>query len=110
MIKIPWMEYVGEFSLTDARTSRITKFMWETLYDENVWWKYGNTHIALWRAFDECYNGDISKLNDPKFKESIGLNTSAEHVDIISTTNRTVTATLQDWSKKIIYKNWQFTI
>lgn len=110
MIKIPWMEYVGEFSLTDARTSRITKFMWETLYDENVWWKYGNTHIALWRAFDECYNGDISKLDDPKFKESIGLNTSAEHVDIISTTNRTVTATLQDWSKKIIYKNWQFTI
>ncbi len=26
----------GEFSLTDKRLSRITKFMGETLYDENV--------------------------------------------------------------------------
>lgn len=26
----------GEFSLTDSRLSRITKFMGETLYDENV--------------------------------------------------------------------------
>ncbi len=110
MIKIEWMDQLWEFSLTDARTSKITKFMWETLYDENVWWKYGNTHIALWRAFDECYTWDKSKLDDPKFKESIWLNSSAEHVDIISTTNRTVTATLQDWTKKIIYQNWQFTI
>ena len=27
---------VGEYSLTDSRLSRITKFMGETLYDENV--------------------------------------------------------------------------
>jgi len=110
MIKIPWMEYIWEFSLTDARTSKITKFMWETLYDENVWWEFWNTHIALGRSFDECYKWDKSKLDDNKFKESIWLNSSAEHVDIISTTNRTVTATLQDWTKKIIYQNWQFTI
>ncbi|MBQ2600569.1 aminopeptidase [bacterium] len=30
------MTQVGEFSLTDARTSKITKFMAETLFDENV--------------------------------------------------------------------------
>jgi leucyl aminopeptidase (aminopeptidase T) len=30
------MRQVGEFSLTDARTSKITKFMAETLFDENV--------------------------------------------------------------------------
>ena len=110
MIKIPWMNQLWEFSLTDARTSKITKFMWETLYDENVWWKYGNTHIALWKAFDECYIWNKSKLDDPKFKKSIWLNSSAEHVDIISTTNRIVTATLQDWTQKVIYENWQFTI
>lgn len=110
MIKIEWMEYLWEFSLTDARTSKITKFMWETLYDENVGGEFGNTHIALGRAFDECYKWDKSKLDNEKFKESIWLNSSAEHVDIISTTNRTVTATLQDWSKKIIYQNGQFTI
>ncbi|HKL43850.1 MAG TPA: aminopeptidase [Candidatus Absconditabacterales bacterium] len=110
MIKIPGMNQLGEFSLTDARTSKITKFMGETLYDENVGGKYGNTHIALGKAFDECYIGDKSKLDDPKFKKSIGLNSSAEHVDIISTTNRIVTATLQDGTQKVIYENGQFTI
>lgn len=110
MIKIEWMTQVGEFSLTDARTSKITKFMAETLFDENVWWQYGNTHIALWMWFDECYNWDKSKLDDPEFKKSIWLNTSAEHVDIISTANRTVTATLEDGSEKVIYENGMFTI
>ena len=110
MLKIEWMRHVWEFSLTDARTSKITKFMAETLFDENVWWQYGNTHIALGMAFDECYNWDQSKLDDPEFKKSIWLNNSAEHVDIISTENRTVTAILSDGTEKIIYKNWIFTI
>lgn len=110
MIKIEWMDCLWEFSLTDARTSRITKFMWETLYDENVGWEFWNTHIALWRAFDECYAGDKSKLDDSKFKESVGLNASAEHVDIISTTDRTVTATLPNWTEKVVYQKWQFVI
>ena len=109
MIKIEWMKQVWEFSLTDARTSKITKFMAETLFDENVWWQYGNTHIALGMWFDECYNWDKTKLDDPEFKKSIWLNTSAEHVDIISTADRTVTATLEDWSEKIIYENGMFT-
>ena len=109
MIKIEWMRQVWEFSLTDARASKITKFMAETLFDENVWWQYGNTHIALGMWFDECYNWDKTKLDDPEFKKSIWLNTSAEHVDIISTADRTVTATLEDWSEKIIYENGMFT-
>lgn len=36
MIQIPNMDKVGEFSLTDGRFSHITRFMAETLYDENV--------------------------------------------------------------------------
>ncbi len=110
MLKIEWMKQIWEFSLTDARTSKITKFMAETLFDENVWWQYGNTHIALWMWFDECYDWDQSKLDDMEFKKSIWLNMSAEHVDIISTANRTVIATLSDGSEKIIYENWMFTI
>ena len=110
MIQIEWMKQIWEFSLTDARTSKITKFMAETLFDENVWWEFGNTHIALGKAFDECFNWDQSKLDDSEFKKSIWLNTSAEHVDIISTANRTVTATLEDWSEKVIYENGMFTI
>lgn len=110
MLKLEWMRHVWEFSLTDARTSKITKFMAETLFDENVWWQYGNTHIALGMAFDECYAWDKDKLDDVEFKKSIWLNTSAEHVDIISTANRTVTAILRDGSEKIIYENGMFTI
>jgi aminopeptidase len=36
MIKTKNADKIGEFSLTDARFSRITKFMGATLYDENV--------------------------------------------------------------------------
>ena len=110
MIKIEWMKQIWEFSLTDARTSKITKFMAETLFDENVGWEFGNTHIALGMWFDECFNWDKSNLDDPEFKKSIWLNSSAEHVDIISTANRTVTATLEDGSEKVIYENGMFTI
>ncbi len=38
---------IGEFSLTDSRLSRIIKFMGETLFDENVGGRYGNTHSAV---------------------------------------------------------------
>jgi len=36
MIAVEGADRIGEFSLTDGRMSRITKFMGETLYDENV--------------------------------------------------------------------------
>ena len=47
MIATENADKVGEFSLTDSRFSRITRFMAETLYDENVGGPFGNTHIAL---------------------------------------------------------------
>lgn len=100
---------LGEFSLTDGRHSRITKFMWETLYDENMWWKYGNTHIAIGRAYEETYVWDISKMTIEEKKE-LGFNQSVEHIDIISTTNRTVTAYLEDWSELVIYEDGQFKL
>lgn len=37
-------------------------------------------------------------------------NMSAEHVDIISTANRKVVATLQNGEEKVIYENGKFTI
>jgi aminopeptidase len=110
MIKIEWMDHVWEFSLTDSRISRITHFMAETLYNENIWWEYGNTHIALWRWFDDCYIWDKNKLDDPEFKKSIWLNVSPEHVDVISTAKREVIWILQDGKELLIYKDWKFTI
>ena len=110
MIKIEWMDHLWEFSLTDARISKITRFMAETLFDENVWWEYGNTHVALWTWFDECYAWDQTKLENPKFKKSIWLNFSAEHVDVISTAPRKAVWILPNWEEILIYENGKFLI
>ena len=110
MVKIEWMDHLWEFSLTDARISKITHFMAETLFDENVGWEYGNTHVALWRWFDECYAWDKSQLDKAEFKKSIGLNMSAEHVDVISTAPRQVIWILPNWEEILIYENGKFMI
>ncbi len=109
MLKTPGGNMIGEVSLTDARHSRITKFMAETLYDENMGGRYGNTHIALGSAFREGYLGEPVPTNDDEWAK-VGFNNSVVHSDIISTTDRTVTATLKDGTEKVIYKKGQFTI
>lgn len=100
---------VGEFSLTDRRLSRIAKFMAETLFDENIGGPFGNTHLAVGKAYEDTYDGDVSKLNKSQARK-LGYSDSAIHTDMISTTDRTVTATLANGAQKIIYKNGQFTI
>lgn len=55
LLKIPNANKLGEFSLTDSRCSRITKFMAETLYDENIGGQYGNTHVAIGSAYKDTY-------------------------------------------------------
>ncbi len=101
---------VGEYSLTDKRHSRITKFMATTLFDENIGGEFGNTHIALGNAYKDTFTGDISKVSEEEWRD-MGYNSCPKvHTDIVSTANRTVTATLADNSKKIIYKNGMFDI
>src|SRR3990172_4533887 len=91
---------IGEFSLTDARMSRITKFMAETLFDENVGGEHGNTHIALGNAYQDSFPGDLTKITKEQWNE-MGYNDSVVHTDIISTEPRTVTATLEDGSETV---------
>lgn len=100
---------IGEFSLTDKRLSRITKFMAETLFDENMGGPFGNTHLAVGKSYNETYAGSTVGAPKSRFKK-LGYNESAIHVDMISTSDRTVTATLPSGAKKVIYKNGQFTI
>jgi aminopeptidase len=100
MIATKNADKVGEFSLTDKRFSKITHFMAETLFDENIGGAHGNTHIALGKAFANCCKSNSKRQ---------GLNDSVVHTDIISTTPRTVTAFLTNGNKKIIYSNGQFT-
>lgn len=101
---------VGEFSLTDRRHSRITKFMATTLFDENMGGTFGNTHIALGNAYKDTYPGDMATVTDEQWAQ-MGYNACPKvHTDIISTTNRTVTARLRNGSERIIYHDGQFVL
>ncbi len=100
---------IGEFSLTDSRLSKITKFMAETLFDENVGGKYGNTHIALGSAYQDSYPGDPNKISKLEWKK-MGYNESVVHTDIVSTENRTVTAWLPSGETLVIYKDGKFLV
>lgn len=99
---------VGEFSLTDRRFSKITKFMADILYDENFGGKYGNCHIAIGASYADTYTGDVRKL-DKKLKEKLGYNDSSLHWDLINTEDKTVTATLKNGKKTVVYEKGQFT-
>ena len=109
MLKRENADKLGEFSLTDKRVSRITQFTANSLLDENVGGEFGNTHVAIGMAYKDCYKGKESEVTKEQWLQ-MGYNDSPEHTDIMSTEDRTVTATLQDGSKKVIYKNGMFTV
>jgi aminopeptidase len=100
---------IGEFSLTDRRFSKITRFMADTLFDENYGGKYGNTHLAVGKSYHDTYTGDSKKMTAKAF-EKLGFNDSVEHTDIIASSDRTVTAILKDGTKKKIYEGGEFLI
>jgi aminopeptidase len=100
---------IGEFSLTDRRFSKISRFMANTLYDENFGGDFGNSHLAVGTSYHDCYSGNVKKMKEKDW-ERLGFNESVEHCDIINTNSKTVEAILKDGSKKIIYKNGQFVI
>lgn len=110
IVAAPGGNRVGEFSLTDGSLSRIDHFMAETLYDENVGGPFGNTHLALGMSYTNTYDGDQASVT-PEEWESLGYNNSAAvHVDIVATSDRTVTATLTDGSRRVIYADGHFQL
>ncbi len=109
MLKTTNADKIGEYSLTDKRMSRITHVMAETLYDENMGGRFGNTHLAIGMSYQDTYRGDASKVNKATWKR-LGFNDSAEHTDIISTTDRIVTAHLANGVRKVIYAAGQFVL
>ena len=100
---------IGEFSLTDKKFSKINRFMANTLFDENFGGEFGNTHLAVGKAYHDACSLDLKTMTEEKFAE-LGYNDSPEHTDIIATGNRTVTAVLTDGSKKIIYRDGEFQL
>ncbi len=109
MIRTQHADKIGEYSLTDKRFSRITKFMAETLFDENIGGPNGNTHLALGKSYHDCYLGDPGEMS-PEDWENLGFNDSSVHTDIISTAPRIVTAHLKSGGTKVIYKNGKFVV
>jgi len=109
MIATEGADRIGEFSLTDRRFSRITRFMAHTLYDENVGGAFGNTHIAVGRSYQDAYAGDPSEVSDERW-EQLGFNNSSVHTDIVSTTDRRVTARLRSGAERVIYSDGEFRL
>jgi len=109
MLKQKNADRIGEFSLTDKRFSKISKFMANTLYDENFGGKYGNSHLAVGSSYHDCYSGEVKKM-EKKDWERLGFNESIEHCDIINTNRKTIEAIMKDGTKKIIYKDGLFVI
>jgi aminopeptidase len=100
---------IGEFSLTDRRFSKINRFMATTLFDENFGGEFGNTHLAVGKAYHDACTLNLKEMTEEKFAE-MGYNDSPEHTDIIATGNRTVTAHLADGSTRIIYRDGEFQV
>lgn len=109
MIATDGADRIGEFSLTDRRLSRITRFMAHTLYDENVGGRYGNTHVALGRSYQDAYAGDPSTVPPERWSE-LGFNDSTVHTDVVSTADRVVTATLRGGEERVIYRDGEFQL
>lgn len=109
MIARPNADKVGEFSMTDAKMSRITKFMANTLYDENIGNHFGNTHIAVGMSYKDAYNGDPLKVKKSWWKK-MGFNDSGEHCDIVSTSDRVITAILENGKQVVIFAEGKFQV
>jgi aminopeptidase len=109
MIASDGADRLGEFSLTDARLSPIDCFMANTLFDENTGGPFGNTHVAVGQSYKEVYDGDPAEIGDEEWAR-LGFNESAVHTDIVSTTDRTVTAVLADGTERVIYTGGRFKL
>jgi len=108
IVAAPGGNRLGEFSMTDSRLSRIDRFMANTLYDENVGGPFGNTHMAVGMSLSDTYDGDATAVTDEEW-EQLGFNLKAAvHNDIVSTTDRTVTALMRDGSQRVIYADGRF--
>jgi len=80
-----------------------------TLFDENVGGKYGNTHIALGKAYKDSYPGKMDNVSKNQW-DKMGYNDSSVHTDIVATSNREVIAFLSDGKEKVIYRDGKFLI
>jgi aminopeptidase len=107
LLQTPGMDRVGEISLTDKRSSPISKPLGLTLFDENLGGEFGNFHLALGNSFHDAFNGSHPPQSEAEW-QALGFNSSKAHADFVSTSDREVTATLESGEERVIYKDGQF--
>ena len=83
--------------------------MAQTLFDENVGGPFGNTHIALGKSYHDAYAGDPGSVSQEEWQR-LGFNDSTVHTDIVSTTDRVVTAALRGGGERVIYRDGEFQL
>jgi aminopeptidase len=105
----PGAALVGEFALVDKRFSPISKFMANTLYDENHGGENGSMHIALGNSYSNTFSGDTEQLTEDT-RKTLGFNSSALHWDLVNTEEKRVVASLPDGKRKTVYENGMFTL
>ncbi len=109
MIATEGADRVGEFSLTDRRFSG-SRGSWPTRsMTRTSAGTFGNTHIALGRSYQDAYAGDPAPLQSEDW-ERLGFNTSSVHTDIVSTSDRVVTAQLRGGGERVIYSGGEFQL
>ncbi|MGE4551982.1 MAG: aminopeptidase [Desulfovibrionaceae bacterium] len=97
---------VGEFSLTDARFSRVGRFMAHVLLDEN---RAGNCHLALGSAVTASFSGPPEVLG-PELAADLGFNASSIHWDLVNTGPKTVTAHLPGGGRTVVFEGDRFVL
>ena len=72
---------------------------------------FGNTHLAVGKCYVDAYAGDVSQVSGDTLRE-LGFNDPIceVHIDMISTSDRTVTVVWSDKPSQVIYANGQLTI
>jgi aminopeptidase len=71
---------------------------------------FGNTHIALGNAYKDTFPGDRAAVTEEQWAQ-MGYNSCPKvHTDIISTSDRTVTARLGNGTERVIYQDGQFRL
>ena len=97
---------VGEFSLTDARFSRVGRFMAHVLLDEN---RAGNCHLALGSSVLASFSGPPEVLG-PELHAELGFNASSIHWDLVNTGPKTVTAHLPGGGRRVVFEGDRFVL
>lgn len=105
----PGAALVGEFALVDKRFSPISKFMANTLYDENHGGEHGSMHIALGNSYSNTFSGETEQLTE-NTRKTLGFNTSALHWDLVNTEEKRVIAISPTGNRTTIYEKGIFTL